>query len=383
MDKCLSLNIDNLQVNMYIEMDSNNPSMLTSQTLREKLKKLVYEATGAKLTIPQTVSPLRLLPAHRHRRLRCLTNVINSSSMNNSSGCNLTSNTNSSQHIVTTLDHIHIYGSVNSVLQARQLIMNLLPVVLTLNVNTSEGEWLESLDFKDLCHHHDINIIIRDKRRKSVKSVVIRTTEKNICSLYFVCRLIGRLLLYHSKLIGSQAGSSNCLASVTDQPKSDKLWGINMFKSDILAEIQSFSNSTEDRKLVCDSKVNSEQLILRSPITLSSLSNQSTNSFFTSNTNNNNNSGSSYNNNNQFTTQKADACYRADYLRLMSYIMNTKLELTSYCNNMIRNQYEGLNENPIAQTKEIGVDDQLSTQLTNMPVNDEIQKGYEIPPRML
>nr|CAH8821047.1 unnamed protein product [Trichobilharzia regenti] len=76
------------------------------------------------------------------------------------------------------------------------------------------------------------------------QTVALRTTERNISSMYIVCRRIRDLLLDNAKAIDNSIYASKSLNSMSYQLNSDKLWPNDIFKSNNqYKEVERFSNS--------------------------------------------------------------------------------------------------------------------------------------------
>ncbi|CAH8567756.1 unnamed protein product [Schistosoma turkestanicum] len=230
-------NTDIIPVNTYINMDAKHSSLLHNKISSDNLIKLVHETTGANVNFSpstssitnSTPSPSSLLPTFStDNQVNCM-NYFSSSS-------NQTQDSNNhylSQSFQNKLNLIHIYGDVDNVFLARQLIMNLLPVVLIFDVSILQGEWLGSFNFSNLCQYYEVNIIIRNKPKDLLKSVVIRTNEKNIRSLYIMWELIQDLLSQFTRNTIYEIDSPSCLNSSNYQIQIQRPWLEDIYKPEI------------------------------------------------------------------------------------------------------------------------------------------------------
>ncbi|KAH8869085.1 Protein bicaudal C like-B [Schistosoma japonicum] len=193
MKRYYTQNIDTISVNMYMNMDTKHSSMLNNQIHPENLMKLVNKTTGANIiySLPSAYSVINSI----------VTSLPSSSSSSTSSSSLLTLLSNqwnkldyvsnslktneysnyylSNEFIKTKLNFIHIYGNVDSVYLARQLITSLLPVALIFDVNLLQGEWLENFDFTNLCQYYEVNLTIRNKLKDVVKVELEVTIHKS------------------------------------------------------------------------------------------------------------------------------------------------------------------------------------------------------------
>ncbi|TNN09263.1 Protein bicaudal C [Schistosoma japonicum] len=263
MKRYYTQNIDTISVNMYMNMDTKHSSMLNNQIHPENLMKLVNKTTGANIiySLPSAYSVINSIVTSN--QMNKLDYVSNSLKTNEYSNYYL-----SNEFIKTKLNFIHIYGNVDSVYLARQLITSLLPVALIFDVNLLQGEWLENFDFTNLCQYYEVNLTIRNKLKDVVKSVVIRTIEKNIRSLYIVWELIQQLLLQYTKTYETNNPSwSNSLIYPLEN-----LWSGDMIQSNRQStEIQSILNRKKKHdhkenynKENLNDKLSKEQVIMKS-----------------------------------------------------------------------------------------------------------------------
>nr|CAH8819853.1 unnamed protein product [Trichobilharzia regenti] len=151
--------------------------------------------------------------------------------------------------------------------------MNLMPVGLMFDVNITGGEeWLNSLNLTNLCRFYDVSLTTRPtKSREFWKTVALRTTERNISSMYIVCRRIRDLLLDNA--IDNSIYASKSLNSMSYQLHSDKLWLNDIFKSNNqYKEVERFSNrgrmtfdDTEGCTTINQEEGNKENMTLIAP----------------------------------------------------------------------------------------------------------------------
>ncbi|CAH8820504.1 unnamed protein product [Trichobilharzia szidati] len=290
-------------------MDSYNSSVLFNEISQVDLQQLVDKETGAAIHYIYSCSSSSPLPYTFSSLLSSSSLPISSLSLNQQKYYQITinsSNINQNSKILIlnlnnkysppisqvnnnnkiSLSAIHIYGKLNSVFSARQLIMNLLPVVLMFDVSITEGEWLRSLNLTDLCRSYDVSLAIRPtKSREFRKTVVIRTRERNIRSLYIMWQRIQELLLHYAKAIETSIYGSKCLNSVSYQVNSGELWPNDIFKSkNEYKEVERFPNrrritcdDTQGYKTINHDEMNKENMMFASP-TLSSHSMKATTS---------------------------------------------------------------------------------------------------------
>ncbi|KAK4475324.1 hypothetical protein MN116_002390 [Schistosoma mekongi] len=187
-------------------------------------------------------------------------------------------------HSLLKSNQVSISGQLNNVEKARKIIRSLLPVTLIFDVNLLQGEWLENFNFTNLCQYYEVNLTIRNKLKKLVKSVVIRTIEKNIRSLYIVWELIQELLLQYTKTceINSRSWSNSLIYP------PEKLWSGDIIQSNQQSTgIQSILN----KKKKCGDKESynkedlgdepdKEQVIMKSTFSSIASSHSSSSSIF-------------------------------------------------------------------------------------------------------
>nr|CAH8821045.1 unnamed protein product [Trichobilharzia regenti] len=105
------------------------------------------------------------------------------------------------------------------------------------------------------------------------QTVALRTTERNISSMYIVCRRIRDLLLDNAKAIDNSIYASKSLNSMSYQLNSDKLWPNDIFKSNNqYKEVERFSNrgrmtfdDTEGCSTINQEEGNKENMTLIAP----------------------------------------------------------------------------------------------------------------------
>ncbi|CAL8101075.1 unnamed protein product [Calicophoron daubneyi] len=170
-------------VRMSMEMDPSHETVFMGQKSPEDLVRLVFQATGAELSFPGR----RELPSGL-------------SSPNWMGATKLQSGFQSIPLGRLKPATVSISGSVDSVFLARQLLVNLLPVALMFDITIEESEWLEAFDFSEISKQYDVFIGIRNKPRQPVKSVIVKTVEKNVRALYTTCRVINELIFQMSKI---------------------------------------------------------------------------------------------------------------------------------------------------------------------------------------
>nr|CAH8821172.1 unnamed protein product [Trichobilharzia regenti] len=231
-----------------------------------------------------------------------------------------------------------------------------MPVGLMFDVNITGGEeWLNSLNLTNLCRFYDVSLTTRPtKSREFWKTVALRTTERNISSMYIVCRRIRDLLLDNA--IDNSIYASKSLNSESYQLNSDKLWPNDIFKSNNqYKEVERFSNSSPEDVFQQDDESS----------TIKTTASEN-------------------------TTSCKSSTHEKDGLRLMSYESSAEWQLKSDSivtdNNRIWKGYDDFNRSLNIQTNEIytKMDDKPSTQTRSILTNRNIQNNsYNIPGRML
>ncbi|VDO74880.1 unnamed protein product [Schistosoma mattheei] len=126
-------------LNMYMSMDTKYSSMLNSQSSSENLIKLIYETTGANINFISSTTSVKnsyLSPSSSssssslsqtillHNQFNSIDYFSNFSNINQHLTLNKLNLNNHlfNQYINRKLNHIHIYGNVDNVFLARQLI---------------------------------------------------------------------------------------------------------------------------------------------------------------------------------------------------------------------------------------------------------------------
>lgn len=163
-------------VNMSINMDPNYQVNFLGNRTPDDLSRLVLQATGALVTVQDA----------RHHSELDNTSALSGPSAITPRLQQLSWARKARAKPIT----IEISGNVDSVFLARQLISNLLPVTLMFGVCPEESEWLKHLDISQLGEQYDVTVDITTKTRQPIRSVVIRTIEKNIRSLYSTWQVI-------------------------------------------------------------------------------------------------------------------------------------------------------------------------------------------------
>ncbi|CAH8678600.1 unnamed protein product [Schistosoma rodhaini] len=237
--KYYAQNMDFIPVNMYINMDTKHSFMLCNQISSKNLIKLIHETTGANVNFVSSIhsitnsscssSSSSLLFNKQLNSIDYFSNYLNKNENLNFYKLNL-NNHLLNQSMNKKLNLIHIYGNVDNVFLARQLITNLLPVVLIFDVDIIQGEWLENFNFTNLCQYYEVNLTIRNKPKDLVKSVVIKTTEKNIRSLYVMWELIQDLLLQFTNNKICEINNSSCLNSSAFRIQTQRSWSDDILK---------------------------------------------------------------------------------------------------------------------------------------------------------
>ncbi|VDP72994.1 unnamed protein product [Echinostoma caproni] len=164
-----------IPVSMSINMDPNYQVNFLGHRTPDDLSQLVHQTTDAIITVQDS---------------RYLNDTDSSPGTNQSGSISRLSQSSLTRKSRAKPVKIEIHGTVDSVFLARQLISNLLPVTLVFGVLSEECEWLKHVDIAQLAEQYDVTVDINTKIRHPIRSVVIRTTERNIRSLYSTWQLI-------------------------------------------------------------------------------------------------------------------------------------------------------------------------------------------------
>ncbi|GAA51207.1 protein bicaudal C homolog 1 [Clonorchis sinensis] len=186
-------------ITMIMELDATHQTGFFAQKSPEEVAKLVAQTTGA-------VVSFRKSNALDSSRGMLETNKTAAKLEFMDSLCQFSRNLSCGNAAT-----IEITGlNVDSVFLARQLITNLLPVVLLFDVTLEESEWLRKFDFARLQQQYDVSIDIRNKPKQLNRSVVVRTNEKNVRAVYTIWQLT-------TDFLRRTAPSSWILAPVAEQ----------------------------------------------------------------------------------------------------------------------------------------------------------------------
>ncbi|CAI2735034.1 unnamed protein product [Schistosoma spindalis] len=335
-------NMDFIPVNMYISMDTKYSSMLNNQISSDNLIKLIYETTSANINFITSntsinnsyLSSTSLSKTNlSHNQLNSMDDFSNFSNIKHNlilSKLNLNSHL-LNQYINRKSNYIHISGNVDNVFLARQLITNLLPVVLIFDVDILQGEWLENLNLTNLCKYYEVNLTIRNKPKYLVKSVVIKTREKNIRSLYIMWELIQELLLQFTKNTICRINNPSWLSSQTYNIQTQKLWLGDIPKQN--EESTKILFSTDKGNILGDkedNKLDKEETVLKYKTSFSTSASSSPSPSF-----------SLFHHD---PSVKVNLLNKNNDLRLMGYESNAAL-LHSFGHNGVWNKYGDFEEN--------------------------------------
>ncbi|TGZ67984.1 hypothetical protein CRM22_004503 [Opisthorchis felineus] len=186
-------------ITMVMELDATHQTGFFAQKSPEEVSKLVAQTTGAVVSFRKSNAfdgSRGMLDANKTVAKLEFMDSLYQFSRNLSCG-------NAATIEITGLN-------VDSVFLARQLITNLLPVVLLFDVTLEESEWLRKFDFARLQQQYDVSIDIRNKPKQLNRSVVVRTNEKNVRAVYTVWQLT-------TDFLRRTAPSSWILAPVAEQ----------------------------------------------------------------------------------------------------------------------------------------------------------------------
>lgn len=127
-----------------------------------------------------------------------------------------------------------------------------------------QGEWLENFNFTNLCQYYEVNLTIRNKPKDLIKSVVIKTTEKNIRSLYVMWELIQDLLLQFTNNKICEINNSSCLNSSALRIQTQRLWSDDIPKpNEESTKILSSKNKGKILGNKEDNKLSTEEILLK------------------------------------------------------------------------------------------------------------------------
>ncbi|CAH8676535.1 unnamed protein product [Schistosoma haematobium] len=341
--KYFTQNMDSIPVNMYMSMDTKYSSMLNSQSSSENLIKLIYETTGANINFISSTTSVKnsyLSPSSSsvsqtillHNQFNSIDYFSNFSNINQHLTLNKLNLNNHlfNQYINRKLNHIHIYGNVDNVFLARQLITNLLPVVLIFDVDILQGEWLENFNLTNLCKYYEVNLTIRNKPKDLVKSVVIKTREKNIRSLYIMWELIQELLSQFTKNTICKINNSSCLNSSIHNIQMQRLWPDDLRLNEESTKILSSTNKGKLHGDKEDNKLDREEIVLKYKTSFSTSTSSSPPQSF-----------SLFHHD---PSVKVNLLNRDNHLHLMGYESNTEF-LPSFEHNGVWNKYGNFEEN--------------------------------------
>ncbi|OON21520.1 hypothetical protein X801_02582 [Opisthorchis viverrini] len=186
-------------ITMIMELDATHQTGFFAQKSPEQVAKLVAQTTGAVVSFRKSSA---------FDDSRCMLDTSKAAAKLDFMDSLYPFSRNLSCGNAATIEITGL--NVDSVFLARQLITNLLPVVLLFDVTLEESEWLRKFDFARLQQQYDVLIDIRNKPKQLNRSVVVRTNEKNVRAVYTIWQLT-------TDFLRRTAPSSWMLAPVAEQ----------------------------------------------------------------------------------------------------------------------------------------------------------------------